>query len=398
MGAKGKCVLRNLIKVLVAMVSAFVLLLIGLCVSLALMFDDVHGGVYAAIVLAAAVLLEITVIGMLWGVIRKKGFYIPLCIAMGLCVAACCGFCGYYAYIDGIATVGERTPLLAAYAPYAADSKAVTLREASELTIAEDMPVLDGATALYPIYSAFAKALYPQSVFADSVKANEVVTCSTTTGAYRNIVTGDADMIFAASPSAEQKQFAADNGVELVYTPIGKEAFVFFVNAKNPIENITVDEIQKIYSGETTDWVDLGVSGLGQIKAFQRDKGSGSQSTLEKLMNGKTLMTPPKEDVISGMGGIIERTADYKNFKNALGYTFRFYATEMVGNNQIKLLSVNGAAPSLENIENDTYPLASYFYAVTRKDADENTLKILEWIQGEQGQKVIEMTGYTPLK
>ena len=77
-----------------------------------------------------------------------------------------------------------------------------------------------------------------------------------------------------------------------------------------------VDEIKKIYSGQITDWEDLGVDGLGNIKAFQRDAGSGSQSTLEKLMAGEKLMTPPKEDVIGGMGEIIEKTADYKNYKN----------------------------------------------------------------------------------
>ena len=108
-------------------------------------------------------------------------------------------------------------------------------------------------------------------------------------------------------------------------------------------------------------------------------------------------MTPPEEDVIDGMGGIIKQTADYKNFKNAIGYSFRFYSTEMVQNDQIKLLSVNGVYPSRENIENGSYPLASYFYAVTRSDADGNVQKLLDWITGEQGQKIIELVGYTPL-
>ena len=69
----------------------------------------------------------------------------------------------------------------------------------------------------------------------------------------------------------------------------------------------------------------------------------------------------------------------------------------MVVNDQIKLLSINGIEPTLENIENGTYPIASEFFAVTRSDADENTLKLLEWIQGEQGQALVEATGYTPI-
>lgn len=318
------------------------------------------------------------------------------------------GYAIYQNYVDNIPTVGENDNLLVSYAPYVEDTKAVSLDEESTLKISEGIPVMDGATALYPIYSSFAKAVYPKELIEDVVtvdgdrisihEKHTYLKCTTTTGAYENIVNGTAGVIFVAAPSEQQKQFAADNGVELVYTPIGREAFVFFVNAKNPIEDISLEQVQKIYSGEITTWDELNVPRLGEIKAFQRDEGSGSQSALQRLMAGKNLMTPPKDDVVDGMGGIIQRTSDYKNFKNAIGYSFRFYSTEMVKNNQIKLLSINGVYPTVENIENGTYPIASEFYAVTRSDADENTKKLVEWILSEQGQKIIEMTGYTPLK
>ena len=64
----------------------------------------------------------------------------------------------------------------------------------------------------------------------------------------------------------------------------------------------------------------------------------------------------------------------------------------------VKLLAVNGVHPTVENIENGTYPLASSFYAVTRSDADQNTLALLEWICGPQGQALVEKAGYTPLQ
>ncbi len=402
-----KSILKNAGKIFIAAISAFVLFFIFIISSLVLAFSNVNGGIYSCVFLALAIFIEMIVIGALWGFLKKKLFYVLISIGLVVCVVVCIALFGYQSYLDNIPTVGESNNLLAFYAPYAEDSKAVTLDEESQLIIEENIPVMDGATALYPIYSSFAKAVYPKEVIdnivgkngkATQIKENDYLKCRTTTEAYYNIVTGDADIIFVALPSEEQKQFAKENGVELVYTPIGKEAFVFFVNSKNPIEDITIDEIQKVYSGKITQWEELGVKGFGEIKAFQRDKGSGSQSTLEKLMAGQNLMIPPKQDVIDGMGGIIKRTADYKNFKNAIGYSFRFYSTEMVKNNKIKLLSVNGVYPNLENIENGSYPIASYFYAVTRSDADENVLKLLEWITGKQGQKIIEMSGYTPLE
>lgn len=97
------------------------------------------------------------------------------------------------------------------------------------------------------------------------------------------------------------------------------------------------------------------------------------------------------------MGGIIEKTADYKNYKNAIGYSFRFYTTEMVNNDNIKLLKINGVYPSEENIANGSYPVSSYFYAVTRSDASESTKKLLSWLCGPEAKELIKKTGYTPI-
>ncbi len=364
---------------------------------------------YALMVLVFGILLLVLILCSLWGAIRKKAVWISLCSCFAAAILVTAGYAGYQAYVDSIPVVSETgNDLLVEYAPYSDGTKAAQLDEPSALTLTEDLPRMDGATALYPVYAAFAKAVYPKDVLYELGQKNEngavlhynneYLACHTTTGAYDSIVLGDSDIIFAAMASDEQLAFAKEQGVTLEFTPIGREAFVFFVNTQNPLQDITLEQIGQIYSGEVTDWKALGVEGLGSIRAFQRDEGSGSQSALVRLMGEKELMQPPTEDVVTGMGGIIEKTADYKNYKNAIGYSFRFYSTQMVKNDQIKLLTVNGAAPTTENIENGTYPLASHFYAVTRSDASENTKKLLDWILGEQGQQLIERAGYTPLK
>ena len=108
-------------------------------------------------------------------------------------------------------------------------------------------------------------------------------------------------------------------------------------------------------------------------------------------------MPAEKEMVQDSMGGMVEQVSDYRNHKNAIGYSFRFYCTALMKNFHVKLLAVNGIAPTIENIESGAYPLASEFYAVTRKNTNENTLALLRWIQGPQGQALIKKTGYTPL-
>ena len=303
---------------------------------------------------------------------------------------------GYASYIRSI-TLKEQFDYRT-YLPFREDSLAEKLGEPAALRFSEsdDLPRMDGATALYPVYAAFCQAVYPPSAAEENL--NDVIACSTTTSAYRNIVDGCCDIIFVAGPSEEQETYAAEKGVDLVYTPIGREAFVFFVNPDNPVDGLTLDEIRGIYSGEIRNWEQLGVDGLGEILAYQRDEGSGSQTALKRfVMRDTTLMAAKKEEVIDGMGGIVEQVSAYQNHKNAIGYSFRFYCTALMKDFDVKLLEINGIAPTVENIENGTYPLASSFYAVTRSDADENTLALLDWICGEQGQALIEKTGYTPL-
>lgn len=134
------------------------------------------------------------------------------------------------------------------------------------------------------------------------------------------------------------------------------------------------------------------------IRAFQRPADSGSQTTLEKLMGKTPIMEAPTENVASGMGGIIREVSQYRNYKNALGFTFRYYSTEMVGNKKIKLLSIDGVAPTKENIQNGTYPLVSEFYAITAGTENQNVQKLIDWILSEEGQAMVEKVGYVPVE
>lgn len=143
-------------------------------------------------------------------------------------------------------------------------------------------------------------------------------------------------------------------------TPIGKEAFVFFVNQSNTVDNLTLDQVRGIYSGAVTNWKEVGGKNTA-IRAFQRPESSGSQTALQSLMGDTPIMTPIQQDVAGGMGGIIRRTAAYQNRDNAIGYSFLFYATEMVRDYDIKLLSLNGVTPNRENIRNGSYPASSFF-------------------------------------
>lgn len=279
------------------------------------------------------------------------------------------------------------------YEPFVENSRVKHLKEEATVAIEEPLPILDGATAMYPLYAAFVQATYPNN---PDYLHNGQVMVNKTPQAYENVIKGHADMIFVAPPSQQQLQAAKSNNVELKMTPIGKEAFVFFVHKKNPINSLTLEQIQGIYSGEITNWSQVGGANEA-IRAFQRPQDSGSQTALQYLMGDIPIMEAPIDDIVTGMGGIIREVAQYKNYKNAIGYTFRYYSTEMVGNDEIKLLKINDVAPTKENIRNETYPITKQFYAVTTNTDNPNVEKLLNWILSPQGQQLVEDVGYIPV-
>lgn len=280
------------------------------------------------------------------------------------------------------------------YRPFAPGTKAVKLDEPATLKLESELPVIDGATALYPMYAGFAQAVYPEKEYD---LYNSEVMSNMTNVAYEKLIDGEVDMIFVAGPSSTQLASAERAGKELTLTPIGKEAFVFFVNAKNPVKNLTMNEIKGIYSGEITNWKDVGGKKKA-IRAFQRPQDSGSQTALQNLMGDVPIMDPPVENVINLMEGIIDEVSDYTNYNNALGFTFRYYSTEMVTDDKIRLLQIEGIEPSTETIRSEDYPITDDIYAVTAGSDNPHIKEFIDWILSEQGQEIIEKTGYVPFQ
>jgi phosphate transport system substrate-binding protein len=275
------------------------------------------------------------------------------------------------------------------YLPHTEGSKLPHIRSSLKLT--ENLPVLDGATALLPVYAAVIDAVYPAGcvtfeggVFSDdnyygeNFAPDSAMQYKNTLRGYQAIVDGTTDILFCAGPSEAQKQYAADKGVELVYVPIGLEGFVFFVNEKNPVDDLTTEQIRKIYACEYTNWAQVGGADR-VINPVTRMKGSGSQTAFETFM-GDTPVGSKSPFAITG---------------GSIGFSFRYYMDGIVDNSAVKMLSLNGVYPSPENIQNRSYPIVAQFYAIYRADNEnENIPVLIDWLLSEEGQQLIEETGY----
>ena len=203
-------------------------------------------------------------------------------------------------------------------------------------------------------------------------------------------------MILVTYPSEDEQQLAKDNDVELEIVPIVKEAFVFFVNKENSVENLTLNQIQNIYSGKIKNWKDVGGANAA-ISAYQRPENSGSQTgMLNLVMKDIKMMEPETETIAQSMADIIDVISDYENKETAIGYSYYYYATTMYTSDKMKLLSVDGIKPTYDNIKTGLYGIQTAYYAVIRKDEPEgsDTRKLLNAMMSERGQNVAREAGY----
>jgi len=277
------------------------------------------------------------------------------------------------------------------YHPFSHNNLLKRLDDSPTVTFTEDYPRLDGATAAYPVYAAMAQELY-KGLNRDSVR--RYVNCSKTDVAYERLIKGDIDIFFGAQPSRQQIDRAEEMGLNFELTPIAREAFVFFVNKDNSVSSLTVKQIQDIYQKRIRNWRHVGGK-RERIMPFQRPENSGSQTImLAMVMGDKRLPAPLREEYATGMGGMISQVAEYRNYSSAIGYSFRYFATGMRPNPNIKLLAVDGVEPTLDNIRTGAYTFTVDVYAVTIGERSANTRALIEWILSEQGQDFIEVCGY----
>ena len=254
---------------------------------------------------------------------------------------------------------------------------------------------VDGSTATIPM----SYALFESFVESDEWPG-EVLYHSRTHEAYQNLLNKEADIIFVTEPSAEAQKLFDDAGVEMDVIPIVKDAFVLLVNDRNPVRNLTQDQLRNIYSGKITNWKSVGGEDE-EIIPYQRGNTSGSQTLfLSLLMRDTEPMLAPMGYYIADMGGVIDAVSEYVNGRAAIGFSVYYYAYAMYGNDSVRFLEVDGVLPTEESIIGCEYPLESCYYAVLRKSTPigHPARELVSWILSDAGQSLMQKTGYVPLR
>jgi len=264
----------------------------------------------------------------------------------------------------------------------------------------EEFPKVDGATAMLPMVGEITKSVLGYTD-EEAQKYLDENTQGKSAKVYASLINKEKDLIFVSEPSNDILRQAKEANVEFDMTGIGKDGFVFIVNKDNPVNSLTIEQIQKIYTGEITNWSQVGGNDE-EIVAFQREQNSGSQNLMEKMVMKNTKMQDaPSGLMIASMEGLIDSVAKgYDNGKSSIGYSIYLYAKEQYVKDNIKFLSIDGIYPSDETIADGSYPLSKIVYAVTRKDVpqDSGVRKLINWLLTDEGQKIVVAGGYSKIK
>ena len=286
-------------------------------------------------------------------------------------------------------------------------------------------PAIDGSTVCIPMAAEF---VWQFTNLSDTLpyqwdSALSFLRFSTTSGAYNKIINGGTtngiiskyismntlmeeyhfnkrpDIVIATHPSTAELRMAADAGIELFIEPVCYDSFIFITHQDNPVDSLTIEQIQEIYKGKITNWKEVGGKDV-DIVAYQREPNSGSQTAMEEMvMKGISMIKPPTEKVPIGMGMLIDAVSYYKNGTMSLGYTYKYYIDRLYTSPDIKILKVNGIMPSDENVRNKSYAFVTPYNAVIRStEVDEVGGRFLKWILSDEGQASISQAGYVSLE
>ena len=276
-------------------------------------------------------------------------------------------------------------------------------------------PSIDGSTVSVPMVMEFAR----QHLGLPEEDLLHFVVLSTTHNAYVNLIEKKAngsaqivsqavvmddkhpvDLFIGTEPSDEELALAAARGVALLKKPICYDAFVFIVHMDNPIESLTVAQIQGIYGGEITDWDSVG-GDAGEIKPYARNKNSGSQTAMENLvMKGKPLAAKAMDGYfLNEMSSLVFAIGGGGQYStHGIGYTYKYYIDELYKSEDIKVLAVDGVYPTAENVRSGAYPFSTQYFGVIRRGEEEDTGGLfLDWMLSEEGQACIAQAGYVPV-
>jgi phosphate transport system substrate-binding protein len=215
--------------------------------------------------------------------------------------------------------------------------------------------------------------------------------------ALNNLIYGEAEIAIAGELTSEQRNAArSEPNFTLGEVQIGYAGLVFITDPTNTTRNITSDQIRRIYSGEITNWSQVGGDD-SPITPYQQNSESSAQFYMEYEVMGYTPLISPTMATVSEDGDTVKVPAEYKNLPGSLGFCMYSPLVENLAEaGVINILSVDGIKPSPETFGQGTYPILNTAYAYYNAAEAADGEILADWFLTNEGQTAIARAGYYP--
>ena len=182
---------------------------------------------------------------------------------------------------------------------------------------------------------------------------------------------------------------AEEKEAGLVETILALDGIAVIVNPENPVSDLSIDYIAKIYTGEITNWKEVGGNDT-EIVLIGREAGSGTRDGFESIT--KTAEKCKYRQELTSTGDVITTVSGNQN---AIGY-----ASLASVKDSVKAVSVDGVAPSEDTVRDGSYKIQRPFVLVTKSDSklSDAAPKFFDYVTSSDASKIISAAGVVPVK
>jgi phosphate transport system substrate-binding protein len=188
-------------------------------------------------------------------------------------------------------------------------------------------------------------------------------------------MTGTADI-----GSSSRELEPTETGV--VETVIAKDGIAVILNKANAVTNLTLEQLQKIYSGAVTNWKEVGGTDM-KIQVVNREAGSGTRGAFEELVLNPAKLENTSNCLVQASTGAVQQTVAIT--KEAIGYI----SLGSLDKSAVKAVTLNGIECTEKNILAKTYKLQRPFLLLTKTAPTGVVKAFLDWVVGPEGQKIV---------
>jgi len=209
------------------------------------------------------------------------------------------------------------------------------------------------------------------------------------------LINGTTDICNASRPMKSTeidklKQRFGSLGVEI---KSAKDGLSIYVNEANPVNELSLDQLKKIYTGKTTNWKDVGGNDA-KIILYSRENNSGTYVYFkDNVLNGDDYSATAQN--MPGTASVVNAVS---KDKNGIGYGGAAYAKGIKDVAVKKNAGSTAFLPTLENVKSGNYPISRFLYMYVRSKPTGVMKEYIDWILSAEGQDVVSKVGYFPVK